>query len=102
MVIGRNMYMPETERMHVASDSNGTLMWRVILMGRSKYDGMGTATRPYCIFKTSRDAIHIGDIQGYANLSASQKRCHNRNNYLRINVQPSFAPFLFFVRFVWY
>ena len=54
-------------------------------------------------YKTLQDASHIGGIQGNANrgYSASQKRYGKRNNYLRPTVQPSFAPFLFFVYFVW-
>ena len=53
--------------------------------------------------KTSQDAGHIGDMQGNAKrgYSASQKRCRNRNNYLRPTVQSFLAPFLLFVYFVW-
>ena len=71
-------------------------MWRVILVGRSKHDGIDTAT-VFC--KTSRNANRSGDIRGSANrgYSASQKRYHGRNKYLRPTVRPSFAPFLSFV-----
>ena len=38
-------------------------------MGRSKFEGIGTATRPYCIlYKTLCEACHNNDTRGSANL----------------------------------
>ena len=86
-IVKRNMCLAETKLVHITIETSGC----------SKYDGIGTATRPlYILKKTSRVWRHNGDIRESASpgYSASQKRYHMGSNCLRHTVQPFSRPFL--------